>query len=115
MVAMEKCASSDWSCLDPSAVHNFANFTVYYSPGPTTDILGILHGTGYGNLLSMIGGPPCRAAIFDITTGKWYPQSASEKLLETNPESVKSLPTPAPVGGAKALTQEAPPATVSAC
>ena len=45
VVAMEKCANSDWSCLDPSAVHNFANFTVYYSPGPTTDMLGILDGT----------------------------------------------------------------------
>lgn len=115
IVAMEKCASSDWSCLDPSAVHNFANFTVYHSPGPTTDLLGTLHATVYGNLLLMIGGPPCRAATFDMTNSTWYPESASEKSLETNPGSVKSLPTPTPVSGAKALTQEAPPSTIPAC
>lgn len=115
VVAMEKCASSDWSCLDPSAVHNFANFTVYYSPGPTTDPLGNLHGTAYGNLLSMVGGPPCRGAIFDMTTGRWYPNTIGEKTLETIPASFKSLPAPAPVSGSKAFTQEASPATVSAC
>lgn len=55
ILAMEKCASSDWSCLDPSAVHNFANFTVYYPPDPTGDFQGNLVATAYGDLLSIDG------------------------------------------------------------
>ncbi len=37
IVALEKCASSDTVCLDPSTVHNFANFTVYYPPDTAAD------------------------------------------------------------------------------
>ena len=115
IVAIEKCASSDSTCLNPSTIHRFSDFTVYYPPDPSGDFLGNLYATAYGDLLSINGVNYCPATVFDITNGKWYPESASEKVLEANPGSVKSLPTPAPVSGAKALTQEAPPATTSAC
>ena len=115
IIAMEKCASSDWSCLDPSAVHNFANFTAYYPPDPPGDFLGNLYATAYGDLLSIDGTSYCPAAVFDNTNGKWYPKSSSEKLLENNPGSIRSLTAPSPVSGAKALAQKAPTATVSAC
>ena len=117
IVAMEKCASSNSACLDPSTVHDFANFTVYYPPGSPTDFLGILDATSYGNLLSIVsasvGTSSCPAATFDMANDKWYPNSANQQALETNPESVQGLKTLAPASGAKALAQEAPRSNLS--
>lgn len=115
IIALEKCASSDATCLSPSTVHTFSDFTVYYPPRPRIDGFTNLASTFYGNLLSIGDGTFCSPITFDMTNGKWYPKTASMKLLETNPGSVKSLKAPAPVTGTEALTQEAPPATVSAC
>ena len=115
IVALEKCAGSDTTCLSPSTVHKFSNFTVYYPPQPRIDGFASLPSTSYGNLLSIDDGTFCTPITFDMTNGKWYPKTASKKLLETTPGSVKSLNAPAPVTGTEALTQEAPSATASAC
>ncbi len=112
IVALEKCASSDQSCLNPSAVHNFADFRVYYAPSPLFS-LGGLQATSYGNLLSIDDFGYCGPITFDLTNGHWYPESASKNLLETNPGSIQSLKVPPPTSGEKALTQKTPLATIS--
>lgn len=111
MVALETCASSDISCLDPSAVHNFADFTVHYAPSPLFP--GGLYATSYGNLLSIDDFGYCGPITFDMTNGQWYPKSVSGNLLETNPESIQSLKVPDTTSGAKALGQKEPRATIS--
>lgn len=113
IVATEKCVSKDRACLDPSSVHDFANFTVYYRPDPLMNVPAVLYTTSHGNLLSISGVKGCTPMTFDITNGHWYPKSASDHLLETNPGSIQSLKVPAPVNGATALAQKAPFATIS--
>lgn len=116
IVAMENCASSDRACLDPSAVHNFATFTVYYPPDTLGDFSPfLLYATSFGNLLSIHDFGYCSKVTFDMTNGQWYSKSTSDHLLETNPGDVPSLKTPAPVKGAKALAERAPLAANSAC
>ncbi|TAN31245.1 MAG: hypothetical protein EPN30_00350 [Actinomycetota bacterium] len=115
VIAMEKCDSSDSTCLDPSTVHNFANFTVYYPPDPPGDFLGTLTATSYGNLLSLESLNQCPPAIFDMTSGHWYPKNTNQQALETNPGSIQSLKAPVPVRGARALAQTAAPGKAAAC
>ena len=115
IVATEKCARSDTTCLSSAAVHDFANFTVYYPPHPLIDLPGGISATSYGNLLSINDGKGCMHITFNMANGHWYPMSASDKLLETNPGAVPSLNTLLPVSGARALTQPAPPATLWSC
>jgi len=112
IVAMEKCTSSDLSCLDASAVHNFADFTVYYAPSPLFTPGG-LQATSYGNLLSIDDSGYCGPITFDMNNGSWYPESVSKNLLETNPRIAMSLKVPTPTTGEKALVQKAPLATIS--
>lgn len=111
IVALENCASSDTACLDPSAMHNFANFTVHYAPYPL--FRGGLYATSFGNLLSIDDYGYCRPITFDISNGKWYPSSVSEELLETDPLTATSLKVPPSVSGAEALAQKVPVATIS--
>ena len=111
IVALEKCASSDTACLDPSAVHNFADFTVHYAPSPLFP--GGLYATSFGNLLSIDDFGYCKPITFDISNGNWYPASVSEDLLDTNPRSATSLKVPTPVSGTQALAQRVPLATIS--
>lgn len=115
VVAMEKCAISDSTCLDPSGVHNFANFSVYYPPNLIGGSLGSLAATSYGNLLSLDSVSQCPPVIFDMTNGEWYPKNSNQQTLETNPGVIQSLKTPGQVSGSKALAQAAPPGTGSVC
>ena len=115
ILALKKCPRSDTACLDQSAVHNFSRFTVYYPPDTAADSPALLHATFYGNLLSLSDSRYCSPITFDMTNGKWYPRTARVNLLETSPGTIQSLKAPAPVSGAKALTQKAPPASVSTC
>lgn len=115
IVAMEQCAISDSACLDPSAVHNFAGFTVYNPPHPAGDSLGSLTATYYGNLLSLDDSNQCPPIIFDTTNGNWYPENSNQHTLETNPGGIQSLNTLTQVSGTKALAQTASPSTASAC
>ena len=111
IVALEKCSSSDAACLDPSAVHNFADFTVHYAPSPLFP--GGLYATSFGNLLSIDDFGYCKPITFDMSNGNWYPASVSEDLLETNPRSATSLAVPTPASGTQALAQRVPLATIS--
>ena len=115
IVALRRCTSSDTTCLSPGAIHNFANFTVYYPPHPLIDLPGGISATYYGNLLSMNDGKYCIPITFDMTNGHWYPKSANDHLLEDDPGSVQSLPASTPVSGTQALVQTPPPATTWSC
>lgn len=112
IVALENCASSDTACLDPSTVHNFANFTVHYAPSPL--FRGGLYATHFGNLLSIDDYGYRKPITFDLSNGQWYPSNVSDDFLESNPLSTTSLKVPPSVSGAPALAQKVPVATISA-
>jgi len=113
MVAVEECAATDAACVDPTTQHNFADFTVYYPPNPSTDPLQL--SAMLGPNLAALNDATCGEFLFDITSGTWYKDSVTNATDLTDGAAVSAVATPSSADGATALAASSPTPVLSGC
>jgi hypothetical protein len=112
VVAVENCAKTEATCLDPLVVHQFGDFTVYFPPNPSSGRSN-LQATFSGRFL-WISVANCGLFTFDITTGAWYGHDdATMASLINGTGTPSSVKAPASVSGSDALANLAPPSTAA--
>lgn len=107
-VAVDYCAATDATCLDPNAPHSLTNFHASYPPtgsdrGPLQWMASV---NGIANHRIYFSAAGCETFIVDTATLTWYPSDAGHPGPAFLSEPTRS--------GSSAL-QSSPPAPVATC
>jgi len=105
MIAVERCAANDQSCLDPNVVHSFSNFTVYFPPVPSSGDLHLLQFLTPTEMQLSVAF--CGVYVFDTANGEWYAGNTSAPNNDEDTTQA-SIPTPSPESGKQAESTSAP-------
>lgn len=108
IVAVLDCDVADTACRDPSTQHDFADFTVTYTPQPRAGKATLI-AIDPGGLLEIATGT-CLPTVFDIADLSWYSSdSTTISQLAAKQSVTPAYPTITPTGGSQALTMPSPP------
>ena len=111
IVALLDCAASDTACLNASATHTFATFTVYYMPYPEISRADLLLATQPPNT-DLVIIADCGDYTFDTHNHQWYNLSSTQEdeLKAGVTATLPTVPAPTSVSGAQGLANSAPAA-----
>ena len=114
IIAVETCNANDVSCLSPDTQHDFAQFTVFYPPNPSTGDMGLM--TTPGSHLINVADGSCGPFTFDSSNGEWFLTSpATIAALTSGGVLPPAAVSPAPVTGATAIGSLAPSPDLESC
>lgn len=107
VVAVSTCAGAARSrCLDPAATHDFGGFVVARPPDPRAWPVRLQ--TSFGSRLLYLADGSCGVVTLDVRTLRWLGRSTATIDSALAGGMPPSLAAPAPVGGARALSEPIP-------